>query len=347
MRVLVIRLSSLGDILLSLSFLETLPEGATVDWIVASDFAFVLEGHPKIRRVIPFQKKLGSKAWIDLILSLRNDSYQARVDLHRTLRSRVAMNLFRIFDLLSFRWIPSFSISKERIKTSLYLLFKEALPGVLRPTPYWKRFARLALQVSKNVSPRQKESPPSYLPVLNHAKIDETEVLKKYSLTSKQFYGVMPSSRWRSKEWGAVSYFDLIVQLKTKGLIPVLLGRESDFASQDLKLILDKEKIPYRSALKEMDFKKTAILLKHARFYIGSDTGLSHLAEAVGTESHVIFGPTRPGLGFGPWRKESSGISIPLVCAPCSKDGKNCYRFFDQYACLKKLPVDQVRKSLP
>jgi ADP-heptose:LPS heptosyltransferase len=89
------------------------------------------------------------------------------------------------------------------------------------------------------------------------------------------------------------------------------------------------------------------VLLKHARFYLGSDTGLAHLAEAVGTRSRVIFGPTRPELGFGPWRPESLAISLPLACAPCSKDGKTCFRLTSPYLCMRGLSPDAVAERCP
>ncbi len=344
MKLLVIRMSSLGDILLSLSFLESLPENVKVDWIVASEFAFVLNGHPKIDRVISFQKKQGLKGWIRLVRELSAEPYAARVDLHRTLRSRIAFVLFRLFDLKNLQRVPQYSISKERLKALLNLTFKSSLPEGLRPTPFWMRFARLALEVLP--APLRPIQPPSYLPVLKASSVDEETVLKKYDLRTKGYYGLMPASRWASKEWGPGNYFELAVQMKSTGLLPLLLGRETDFACQELRTKLQVANIPFQSALAEPDFKKTAVLLKHAKFYVGGDTGLAHLAEAVGTPSHVIFGPTRPSLGFGPWRKESHSVFIPLICSPCSKDGRTCYRFGDEYACLRNLPVEDVRKAL-
>ena len=342
MKILVIRMSSLGDILLSLSFLESLPESAKVDWVVSNEFSFLLEGHPKIDRVIPFQKGTGLKGWIRLIQELSRESYSARVDLHRTLRSRIAFVLFRLSDISHFKFTSNFSISKERVRSLLNFTLKGVLPVVLKPTPYWKRFARLALKVSGAKEIR----PPSYLSVLSNANVDEDSVLKEYALEPKKYYGVMPASRWASKEWGSDHYFELVKQMQSSGLTPVLLGRENDLSCQEVCGRLRATQIPFQSALSEPDFKKTAILLKNAKFYVGGDTGLAHLAEAVGTPSHVIFGPTRPSVGFGPWRKESDAVFIPLACSPCSKDGKFCYRFGDRYACLKKLPVDVVRKSL-
>jgi ADP-heptose:LPS heptosyltransferase len=103
----------------------------------------------------------------------------------------------------------------------------------------------------------------------------------------------------------------------------------------------------HRTILEENDFSATTSLMKEAAFYVGSDTGLAHLAEAVGTPSFMIFGPTRPDLGFGPWHQQSGSIHAEVWCSPCSKDGRHCYRYQDRYACLKKITVQDVKERLP
>ena len=344
-RLLVIRLSSLGDILLATSFLENLPEQVQVDWIVRSEFEFALKGHPKIRTLIPFFKNQGLGGWIRLMIRLAAEPYYARVDLHRNLRSGIALFVLRVLDLIQFRFIPHYRISKERFRSYFYFLIKEYTPKKIRPTPYWLRFGRLGRRIFKGSISTVAPNPPSYLPILTASGHDERHVLAEYDLFPSRYFAVMPAASFRTKEWGAKRYRELI-ESQFKGITPVIVGRETDLACLELRAELKLAQIFFKDALAESDFKKTAILLKNAQFYIGSDTGLSHLAEAVGTRSFVIFGPTRPGLGFAPWRKESQSIFLQLQCAPCSKDGKFCYRFTSPYACLRKLEVKDVRRKL-
>ena len=347
-RILVFRLSSLGDILLATSFLENIPEKTQVDWVVRSEFEFALKGHPKIRNLIAFSKKDGLFGWIKLVNGLSKHKYKARVDLHRNLRTRFAFAFFQIFDLIHFNLIPHFGISKERVRTLFYFIFKRFTPKIFLPTPYWMRFGKVGLRLTpylaRHTQP-EKLLPPSYLPVLATSGHDEKKVLAEYDLFPGKYFAVMPAASFKTKEWGTSHYRELI-EKKFKGLTPVLLGRENDQACIQLKNELRKARIFFKDALTEPDFKKTAILLKYAEFYLGSDTGLAHLAEAVGTRSYVIFGPTRPELGFGPWKKESKNIYLPLACSPCSKDGKFCYRFFSPYACLRKLNPSEVGRKL-
>ena len=162
MKFLVFRMSSLGDILLASSFLETLPEDAKVDWVVRSEFAFALHGHPKIENLISFDRKAGLKGWFALIHQLARAPYTARVDLHRNLRTTLAFFLFRVFDLAHLKFIPHQRISKERFRQASYFLLKSATPVALRPTRYWLRFAKLARRWSSS----DYLAPPSFWPIL-------------------------------------------------------------------------------------------------------------------------------------------------------------------------------------
>ncbi len=342
MKLLVIRLSSLGDVILSTSFLNALPEGVIVDWVVAKDFAFVLRGHPKIRNLIEYDKKEGLKGWIKLIHHLAHQEYDQRIDLHLNLRSQLARILFHWMDFTLGVWVPWHQISKERIRFYGYFLFKKIWPSSLRPTPFHLRFSRLAKKIAKTNSTAEVS------PSMMHLLKPNTEVLQKYELDPKKYFVIMPSSRWPSKEWSLESYDQICSEYsQDKNLIPVVMGRASDQNAVSLVNRLKQKNLPHRSVLTENDFSNTATLMHHAVFYLGSDTGLAHLAEAVGIPAFMIFGPTRPDLGFGPWRKESVSLTSAVWCSPCSKDGRICYRFDNRYACLKNITVQQVRSQLP
>lgn len=331
---LVIRMSSMGDVILSTAFLESLPTGTQVDWLIASEFEFILKGHPGIRNLHVYDKKSGLRGWISLIVKLSRLNYDQRVDLHVTLRSQIARILFHWLDLAHGKWVPWKKISKQRFRFYGYLVFKRLWPKFLRPTPLWKRFAKLAGGLRH----------PSMLHLLKRA----GESLQKYDLYAKKYFVVMPSSRWVSKEWGAESYLQVCEkEFRKSSLIPVVLGRTQDQSAVSLVGLLKEKHIEHRSVLTENDFSMTADLIRNAAFYVGSDTGLAHLAEAVGIPAFMIFGPTRPDLGFGPWKPESGSIFSDVVCSPCSKDGRICYRVTDRYACLKKISVEQVERRLP
>lgn len=346
--ILVLRLSSLGDLLLSTAFLESIPPGVAVDWVVNQKFAFVLEGHPRIRKLYLFESRQGLGAWIKLMRELAQAQYHARVDLHATLRTRIARIVFALHGQ------TVLNISKERLRSLLYFSLKKWVPQGLRPTPYWKRFSKMGIRVVKQLGIPAQGGEGTLHPPRFPLEVEEVEakaILAEYQLQPKSYLAVMPASRWQSKEWGAERYFEAIRALyrahSSLASTPVLvLGRESDRASTQLLVRLKAEGIPTRSGLSEEEFRVTAFLLSQAILYLGGDTGLAHLAEAVGTRAVVIFGPTQPEVGFGPWREGSLAVRSPVICSPCSKDGRPCYRFFQPYECFKQIHPDQVASDL-
>lgn len=72
-----------------------------------------------------------------------------------------------------------------------------------------------------------------------------------------------------------------------------------------------------------------------------NDSSLAHIAEAVGTPSTVLFGPTVEQFGFAPRMELSRGFSVPLGCRPCSRHGQTRCRYGDQL-CFSGLPVEDI-----
>ncbi|MBU6153453.1 MAG: glycosyltransferase family 9 protein [Bdellovibrionales bacterium] len=342
MKPIVFRLSSLGDLILSTSFLESLPDGILVDWVVSSEFEFVLRGHPRIGKLWVYDKKTGLRGWLRLILFLSREGYDVQIDLHRTPRTRIGSLMLGILNQFYRRKVRRFSISKERIRTLMVLLLKKRIPKRWIPSPYWMRFGLLAGRIAQGGILRK----PSYIPILSKSGLSENHILDSLGIAQGSYFCLMPASRWKTKEWSARSFCKLSSSLEKKGLIPVLLGREGDPACGQVKQLFEAEGVTHRSLLQEADFRVTAIVLKSAAFFVGCDTGLSHLAESVGCKTHVLFGPTRPEIGFGPCQDGSKSIGSRIGCAPCSKSGKRCYRVWSPNECMKKLLPEVVEREI-
>src|SRR5690606_7668749 len=134
---------------------------------------------------------------------------------------------------------------------------------------------------------------------------------------------------------------------RLKGWTPLILGTERDQESVELIQYLKQGGIPHLSG-SGWDLAEVAQALSRCNAYLGHDTGLAHLAEAIGIPAWVIFGPSAPELGFGPWRQESRAIeATELRCHPCSKDGRRCQRVWEPYACMQRLTVERVMREIP
>ena len=62
-------------------------------------------------------------------------------------------------------------------------------------------------------------------------------------------------------------------------------------------------------------------MLRASRVVVSGDTGLMHLATAVGTRVVALFGPTVRQFGFFPYRSPSTVLEVALECRPCSAQG--------------------------
>ena len=80
---------------------------------------------------------------------------------------------------------------------------------------------------------------------------------------------------------------------------------------------------------------------------IGSDTGLTHAAEALGKQVYMILGPTSPETGAGVNLPGSANIETDVWCRPCSQNGKlPCYR--KTQVCMDSImPNDVIQSVLP
>lgn len=122
-----------------------------------------------------------------------------------------------------------------------------------------------------------------------------------------------PGTSMFDKRWPADRFRELALQLARRGLRPVLTGGPADQSLCDGIADTIRELDPIVTAGR-LDLISTASLIERGRLYVGPDTGVSHLAAAVGTPSVVIFGPTNP-LRYGP-----RGDRVAILSPDASRD---------------------------
>lgn len=339
-RVLVFRLSSLGDVILSSSVLGTLAQGETADWVAAKEFAELLVGHPRVARVWEFERKHGFFAWIALCDRLWKAGYDEIWDLHGSLRSRIARVAFAIWSITragrgrergrgASRWRR---ISKQRGRRLGFFLFKKFWPEAWRPRPLSVACAKLA-----GGSGFER-------PDLGHLLVassgDRMGAAGRQS--GRMRICLMPGAAWAGKRWPSEHFVRAIGGCNSQFIV---LGRKEDPVTRGLCEKLESAGINYEPAI-GLSLAGVARVLGGADLYLGNDTGLAHLAEAVGTPAWVVFGPTHPAMGFGPWRAGSRSFGADLWCRPCSKDGRACFRLFSRHLCLSTLDPQKVAENV-
>ena len=99
-----------------------------------------------------------------------------------------------------------------------------------------------------------------------------------------------------------------------------------------------------RSFLDQLTLRQTAAVLAAAGAVVGNDSGLSHIAAAVGTPTVMLFGPT-PHLSLGQFPPNVQVLRAGLACEPCWF-GARLRACTAQIHCLQQLSVDTVEHVL-
>ncbi len=123
--------------------------------------------------------------------------------------------------------------------------------------------------------------------------------LNESNVESSHLVVIFPGSGSPAKNWPAEKFAALASTLSKRAGVAVILGP----AESSLEPIFREHGIP---ALKDLDLPTVAAIARLAVAFVGNDSGVSHLAAAVGTPGLAIFGPTAPAR----WRPLGRGIDI-------------------------------------
>ncbi len=304
MKFLIIRFSSIGDIVLTTPVIRCLKQqvsGAEVHYLTKESFRGLVSSNPYVDKIIT----LGS-SWELMIHQLQQEGYDHIIDLHHNLRT------LRIKKALPN--VPSFSFRKLNLKKFLLTALKiNLLPKVHIVDRY------LATLRSFNVVNDGKG--------LNFFLPENDEVESKDLPMSHQmgYIGIVIGAALNTKKLP----LHKLKQLCSSIEYPViLLGGKEDAANGADIASVDPQKI--YNACGKFNLNESADLVRKAKLVITHDTGLMHIAAAFQKPIISIWGNTVPGFGMDAYygnttaRDEKFEITN-LWCRPCSKIGyKKC-----------------------
>jgi lipopolysaccharide heptosyltransferase II len=303
-RILVIKFSSIGDIVLTTSPLKSLKKifpSAKIDFLTLNDYASILEGNKYIDRIIPFDRNTGFIKLLKTGKWINNSAYDFVIDFHNSLRSKIIRFVIRN--------IPKRNIKKPRWKRFLLFRFRKNL--------FTADFSQLKLLHQPISEWMNNEEYP--LPELFISEIERKKAgmfLKEKGVT-KPYITIIPGAAWLQKSWLIDNYCKLLAELKNRRNIDfVILGGKSDGICNEVA----KCDPTFLNLQGKTSLRESMAIITKARFVIGADTGLVHAAEALGKRVVAIFGPTSRETGAGVNRNNSISIENKDVwCRPCSQ----------------------------
>ncbi len=282
---LVIRLSSLGDIVHALpavSALAQIPGGARIDWLIEPRYKILLERNPHVRNVVEIDTRGKLSALRRSLAEVRRRTYDAVIDFQGLLKSAVLGRFARAAERVGFAepWL------REPVAGAFYT-HQIRLPDAEHVVE-----ENLGLVKRWGADPAHRHQWRFPLPDLPEARDRLEEKLKNLGVQNSDLLIVNPGGGWAAKRWPAENFAALLTELAPAcPLTPVVTygpGEEVLAAA-----ILEGSGNPAAVSL-ATDIPEFIALARRAKLFVGTDTGPLHLSTAVGTPVVGIYGPTNP-----------------------------------------------------
>ena len=315
-KILIIRFSSIGDIVLTTPVIrcikKNIPE-AEIHYLTRKPFAAVLKANPHIDKLHLLDKDLAA-----MIQTLKKEQFDQIIDLHHNVRSaRIKWNLN----------VPAHSFPKLNIEKWLYVRFKwNRMPSVHIVDRYLETVQHLHVQNDGEgldyFIPLEEELPPNALPY-------------------PAYIGLVIGAAHATKRLPLHKLQELVKMLA----VPVvLLGGKEDRENGAAIAGVAPDRIV--NACGQYSLNQSASLVRQAQLIITHDTGLMHIAAAFRKPILSVWGNTVPAFGMFPYRPDiiSQDLRLEvqnLACRPCSKIGfEKCPK--GHFKCMEQQNMQQL-----
>ena len=302
MKIGIIRLSSLGDVVLATAVLKALRQtypGSEIVFIVRSRYGGVLKNNSFLSRTIEWKEDESLKA---LAFGLRGEEFDVLIDLHANARSRSLTVLSGAKRIIRYK--------KDHVSRRLSLLSKNKLPGRHVVDRYLDAIKLMGVDTSGAV--------PAMYPNVEDVEWAEG-FLSENGYSGGLLVGIAPGARRRTKMWPAQKFGEVAGRLiSDKDSSVVMVGDEAD-AEVGSKVVEGCARVI--DAIGQTDIGSLSALLSRCDVVVSNDSAPAHIAVAVKTPVAAIFGPTIEEFGFAPYGRGNLAISKDLYCRPCSLHG--------------------------
>ncbi|MEI6126230.1 MAG: glycosyltransferase family 9 protein [Pseudomonadota bacterium] len=340
MKILIVRLSSLGDVVHTLPAVRALKNhfpDASLTWVIEEAASDLLRGYPGVDRVIVSRRKqwladIGRCAFSGpaleikkFVSELRDDLYDLIIDFQGLLKSGLLAGLARGEKKLGFR----------NAREGAALFYTDKAPPPAFNAHALKR--HLAL-----VAPLGITDPlPEFASLFG--KEDDDAIAKLFAHEGisgdKALICMHPSAMWPTKLWGREKIAGLCDMLQHAYNCEILCvggAGEKKYLEAICALVAGKVK----NMAGKTTLRQLACLISKARLMISMDSGPMHLACVVGTPVVAVFGPTAPWR-TGPFGRDYRVARKELPCSPCFQR-KICPA--KHHRCMKDITVEDVFK---
>jgi len=323
---LIFQTSFLGDTVLTTPLVELLAERGPVDVVTTPAAATLLENHPRVRAVIPYDKRgrdSGAGGAWRLARRLRASAYESAYMAQGSLRSALIVRAARV------PRIVGFDSSGGR------LLYTETVP--------FDRAKHHAVRLASLAGVGHGDAPAVPAPALFPGPADveaARAAIGGLREDGRPTIALAPGSVWATKRW---PHFPELARTLTRHAHLVVIGSRADGPLAGEIVAAAPESV---DATGRLGLLASAALISECDALVTNDSAPLHLASAMKTPTIALFGPTVPALGFGPLAPGSEVLGHPsLSCRPCHAHGPNACPL-GHFRCMLELTPERVAQRV-
>lgn len=331
MKILIIRFSSIGDIVLTTPVVRCIKNqvpNAQVHYLTKRSFQSIIESNPFIDQCFYLEGDI-----MPVIIELLKEKYDVVIDLHKNLRTRYVRAMLRQAFNSN---IQSYSFSKLNVKKWLLTTFKiNLLPDRSIVDRYFDAVKKIGVK-------NDGQGLNYFIPEADELKKDDLPTSHSLGFAACAIGGQHATKKMPVHKW---------IELCKSISIPVVLlgGKEDAEVAEEIR---KTDGIKIYNACGKFNLNESAHIIQKSRFVITHDTGMMHVAAAFKKPVISIWGNTVPEFGMYPYYgynnlKSNIAPSSYIVenntvsCRPCSKIGySSCPK--KHFNCMNKIDIQYV-----
>ncbi len=312
-KVLIIRLSSLGDVVLSQVSVEILKKNFDIFFMTKRKYEAITRLNPHIKDTISIKNSS-----VKEIIKALQKAKEIKPDFILDLQDKILTKIIRIFlDPFGKR---TYVWDAQRIERRKALLLKD----FSKIKPVFQRFKEKTLEILEyekkifyeNTTQKSSCEYQDFSPKIYPPRYPQSEKLRKFleENTERKIICVAPESQWKTKMWSLKECSLLIKSIEKKGFKVAVIGENKKLSDE----IEGGEKF-----FGELSLEDLIYLISKSSVVVSVDSGIMHIANALSIPCVAIFTSTIPEMGFSPYGQSSIVEYGKLRCRPCSLFGKN------------------------
>ena len=329
-RVLVIRLRSIGDTVLatpSLFALKRFLPDAQIDILVEDWVAPLLTAHPHVDNVITLERG-GFMERLRVARELRAERYDVVYNLHGGTTATFLTRATGARHRVGFKTYQYAKLHTELVPSPLLLWGQQKTHSVEQ---------QLALLGWTGVP--VSDRPRTQLGISPAAVESVNQQLAAAGLADRKIALIHPAAALETKRWATENFARVAEFVNERGLAPVAIAGPHELGIIDELL---NESSAHVLSL-DLSLPEVTALAARSQLFVGNDSGIAHIAAAVGTPSVVVFGSSNIAH-WRPWNRARAEVVFEaLPCQPCH--GYFCEKF-PQPECILRVPVTAVAAAI-